>query len=327
MLTQRNDQKETELSADPRSNTTLTLDGLVRPSDSWTLTYLASASRDNSWDSVGFSGSIYAGWTPNNWYWGWLSQMVDEKYEPGMGFVFGKNIVHHNPGGYYIWRPAEGWFSKWIRRADPGFFVNWYQTASDLATQEFSLEIFPVYVFTKSNALITYTITPTWQNFAFPISILGNEIQAGQYKYVRHQLYYRSDQSKKLSVNGSLTLGEYYNGKLQSARLGGRFAPVPHFALDLSYELNHFENFGSESKTFSTNLYSAGIRLAASPRLQVSGFYQYNSFDKLGRFNVRGSWEFAPLSFVYLVFNQNNYDLAEVKDRSLISKITYLKQF
>jgi hypothetical protein len=38
--------------------------------------------------------------------------------------------------------------------------------------------------------------------------------------------------------------------------------------------------------------------MAANPRMQVSAFYQYNSFDERGRWNIRGSWEFAPLSFL-----------------------------
>jgi hypothetical protein len=29
-----------------------------------------------------------------------------------------------------------------------------------------------------------------------------------------------------------------------------------------------------------------------------SAFYQYNSFDKQGRWNIRASWEYLPLSFV-----------------------------
>jgi hypothetical protein len=75
------------------------------------------------------------------------------------------------------------------------------------------------------------------------------------------------------------------------------------------------------------NLWTAGCRLAANPRIQFSGFYQYNTFDKQGRWNLRGSWELAPLSFLYLVFNESSFRDSPVKNQSFISKLTYLRQF
>jgi hypothetical protein len=68
-------------------------------------------------------------------------------------------------------------------------------------------------------------------------------------------------------------------------------------------------------------------RLAANPRMQLSAFYQYNTFDERGRWNVRGSWEFAPLSFVYLVLNENDIRQTNSRNRSEINKISYLRQF
>lgn len=32
-----------------------------------------------------------------------------------------------------------------------------------------------------------------------------------------------------------------------------------------------------------------------------------HTFDKRGRCHVRGSWEFAPLSSLYLVFNESSF--------------------
>lgn len=327
MLNQRFDERSEAFGLAQNSNTTLTIDGLIRPNDSWTIQYLASSTRQDTFNSLGFAGSLFVGYFPNKFYAGWVTRVVDQKYQPGMGFVFGQNIIHHNPGGYFIWRPTKGWFSKWIRRADPGFFVNWYQTANTLKTQEFSLDIFPIYIISKSNGLISYTMIPSWQNFDFSFLILGQTIEADTYQNVRHKFQYRSDQSRKLSTNFIANLGDYYNGDLNSYSITGRYAPLPQASLELSFEHNNFKSFGAEQASFNTDLYSVGIRLAANPRIQLSGFYQYNTFDSQGRINLRGSWEFAPLSFLYVVLNETEFQNTSVRNQSTISKISFLKQF
>lgn len=327
MLTHRNDENQLEKGLESQANTTVTLDGLIRPNDSWTITYLASTSRQNTNDSIGFAGSFYVGWFPNNWYAGWVTRLVDEKYLPGMGLVFANNTIYSNPGGYYIWRPENGWLSKWIRRWDPGFFVNWYQTTTTLATQELSVDAFPIYILTKSNALISYTLSPTVQNYDFAFPILGQTIVPGRYTYTRHEFRYRMDQSRKVSFDSKFSFGGYFNGNLTNLTLSSRIAPIPHIAAEVNYEHNTLTNFGSESANLTTDLYTAGIRLAANPRIQLSGFYQYNTFDKQGRINLRGSWEFAPLSFLHLVYNESNFQSSPISNNSGIVKISYLKQF
>lgn len=326
MVTHRLDQAAAPKGLEQRQNSTLTLDGLVRPNDSWTIQYLLSAARDNSNDSIGLAGNFFVGWTPQDAYIGWVSKYIDQKYVPGMGFVFANNTVQHNPGGYYIWRP-KGWLGKFIRRWDPGVFADWYQNADDLRTQEVTLDIFPVYIILADNGLVVASVEPTWQRFDFSFPILGRTVAAGQYQYLRYNLRYVTDASRKLSASTRYRWGGYYNGSLRTALAGLRYAPSPYLALTLDYEHNTFRGFGAQADDFDTDLYTAGIRLAYSPRLQLSAFYQYNTFDGQGRWNVRGSWEFAPLSFLFAVFNDTTFADSPLAQQSLISKITYLKQF
>jgi hypothetical protein len=57
MVTHRVDNADNNGNA-ARQNTTLTIDGLIRPKDVLTITYMATASRDNSNDSIGFAGDF-----------------------------------------------------------------------------------------------------------------------------------------------------------------------------------------------------------------------------------------------------------------------------
>jgi hypothetical protein len=326
MVTHRLDEADQLKGYTTKNNTTVTVDGFIRPVDEVTIQYLASASRNNTNDSLGVAGSFYVGWNPNKLYMGWLSDFVSEKYVPGMGFVFANNTIKHNPGGYFIWRPKNK-LGKYIRRWDPGAFVNWYQNSNNFKTQEVSLYIFPIYIITNTNAKIEYAITPSYQNLPFSFPILKSTIESGQYKFVRQMLRYETDASRKFSIQGKYEWGNYYNGKLKSLNVTSRFAPLPQVALTAGYEYNLFAKLGVTSDDFNTSLYSVGIRLAANPRLQVSSFYQYNSFDYRGRLNVRASWEFAPLSFVYFVFNDQQFQNTSIANQSVITKISYIKQF
>jgi len=326
MITHRMDESDGTKGFQQRHNTTLTWDGFIRPRSDFNIQYLLSASRDNTNDSIGFAGNFWMEKQHNKWYGFWKSTYIDQKYLPGMGFVFSNNTLYHNPGGYYIWRP-KGRLGKLIRRWDPGAYVNYYQNAADFKLQQADVYLFPVYIIFQSGAFFEYAITPTWQNIDFPFQLFNMPLEQKQYFYTRQFISHRTDQSKKLSLATKLEWGPYYNGSLRTLVLTGRVAPLPNIALSCTYERNSFKNLGINSEDLNTSLLTGSVRLAYNPRIQASVFYQYNSFNQHGRWNVRGSWEFAPLSFLYIVFNETSYRHSPVRNQAVINKITYLKQF
>ncbi|RNC83219.1 MAG: hypothetical protein ED557_10975 [Balneola sp.] len=309
------------------SNTTVTVDGLIRPTNNWTVSYLLSGSNDEASNTDGLAGRLSATYNANDWYMFWNTNLVSEDYTPGMGFVFQNNVIHHSTGGYYIWRPKK---LPWIRRWDPGVFVDYFHDANDPGQfQQASLWIFPVWVYLTDGTFIAYSILPTWQNINFNFAPLGVPIQQDDYYYTRHRINYNSDQSAKLSFSGRLEWGDFYNGTRTSIRGGIRFAPLVYTALTADYEYNDLRNLGSSNEDLDTHLTSVGARFALNPRVQLSSFYQYNTFDEQGRWNVRLSWEYMPLSFVYLVFNDRRIESLNTpfEEQQFIAKITLLRQF
>ncbi len=328
MLTHRLDEAANSLNVGSKNNTTLSIDGLFRPKNEITINYLASGSYDEGTGNYGIAGNAFAGYTTNQFYMGWLSNFVSKDYLPGTGFVFQNNVIWHNPGGYYIWRPKNE--KSIIRRWDPGMFVNYYHDFENPANfQQASLYMFPVYIIFKDNGLLEYAVTPTWQNINFNFAPLGIQIDQDRYYYTNQFVRYRSDQSKKISFLARYEWGTFYNGNrtFYSGQL--RYAPIPQLAISGNYEHNDLKSLGTESRDLKTDLYSANLRLALNPRVQLSTFYQFNSFDSQGRWNVRFSWEYMPLSFIYLVFNDTQVDAFDTVQQNLqfISKITFLKQF
>lgn len=336
MLTHRYDEAKAETGYLQNHNTTLTFDGFARTKDnSWSIQYLASASRDTpaapsdtlaAQSATGYSFYVFAGRSLPKWYYGWVTKYVDGNYKPGMGFVFGNDVIHHSPGAYRIFRP-KGKLGKIIRRWDPGVFANYYQNARDGRFQSGDIYLFPIYFIFQSGARLTGNIYPTWENFFF--RPLGIEIEPDQYYFTRYGYSYSTDQSKMLAASVNHTFGKYYDGKLNDLSASLRFAPIPHVAFTANYNYNGIRQLGIERTNQDIHLYSAGLRLAVNPRIQLTSFYQYNSFDNRTRVNLRGSWEFVPLSFLYLVYNSNQNSLSRITQRAdqAIAKLTYLKQF
>jgi hypothetical protein len=171
---------------------------------------------------------------------------------------------------------------------------------------------------------------PTYQRLTNPFQPLGVSIQPGDYSYTRQQIWLSTDPSKFLNLSGIYTWGPYFNGKLNSGDWILEFAPIPNFSLTGHFNRNHFMGVGLAKTTSTVDLYSIQGRLALNPRLQLIGFYQKNSENQSQNYNIRFSWEYQPLSYVYLVFNHAGFNalplLLQTEDHA-IAKISYLKQF
>jgi hypothetical protein len=99
-------------------------------------------------------------------------------------------------------------------------------------------------------------------------------------------------------------------------------------ALRADWSINRLRSLGTRDTSLVTHLVAPEVRLYANPRLQWSAFYQYNTVQGLGSLNARFSWEFAPLSFLYVVYNDRQPVLQGTAPRanSLIVKLVWLRQ-
>lgn len=327
MLTHRLDEAHDDLGFLQNNNTTISIDGQIRPTSELDIQYLLTSSIDEQSGKMGYAGRFFIGNRSNDFYYGWVTEYTGADYKPGMGFVRQTDVIRHNPGGYYIWRPKK---IPWIRRWDPGLFLNLNHDASNPNRfQQASLYIFPIFTWFKDNSFLELSATPTWQNINFDFAPLGLVIDKDRYYYTRYLIQYNTDLSKKWSGDIGYGFGRFYNGQRNRIRASTRFAPIPQLAISLDYEYNALRQVGIDQKNLYTNLYTSSLRLALNPQVQLSTFYQYNSFDRQGRWNIRFSWEYLPLSFVYLVFNDTETEIFDPvqQDRQFIGKLTLTKQF
>lgn len=310
------------------TQTTGAIDGFFRLGESHSLNTMAVYSTSTKGEK-GFAGFAQYYYTTNQWKIWWTQSVVTKDFNPEMGFVSRNNVIGTTPG--IFWYNRGNWlpFKKMIRAFEPSLITEFYHEASTGKLIERQLNFNPIWVNFQSGGFFGYLVNPTFQRLTEAFAPLGVSIKEGDYHYTTHQFYYSTDQSKILNLYINYSLGTYFNGKLNSADYRLQFAPIPHFSITGRFNRNHFKEVGENKTTTKVDLYAIEGRLAMNPRLQLIGFYQKNSQNNADNYNIRLSWEYQPLSYIYVVYNHRGFDNLQQRKQTedhVIAKISYLKQ-
>lgn len=317
-----------------RSNQVAVLDGFVRPTAS---SYVRAALARSFTSGEGGDGNgawLHAASQSNRGYFGWIQAYYGEQYNPESGFLPRGDLILTSPAVTLDLRPS--WKPSWVRLFNPGFSSAFYHRASDSQFQEGDIYIYPVTTTFQNSAYFRPFIHPQWQRLESDFSpVPGLTIPAGAYNFTDFGFTFRDDLSRKLWWWVTAGTGAYFDGRKSHLIYRMRVAPSPRASLTIDYVGNRITDVGPQDVDVTTHLWYPELRLALNPRLQLSTLYQYNSTSRSSAWNARLSWEFRPLSYVYLVFNSRDYreptggwvgDPLPTESR-LIAKATYLFQW
>jgi len=332
MTTFRHD--EADASGQTTTNLTATIDGFFRPSQQINSFWMVSSSKTSgAIEDEGLSGATWT-YYDNNWiYLGLVEAFVSENYNPRVGFIDANNYLLTSPAITLRLRPK--WLPKFIRQYSPGITSYLYNYLDDLSFREGFVNYRPFSIELQNGSEFSYSLSTNWQSLRSTFSPVGIDILAGNYTFTSHRFSYFGDFSKKVALSAAYRFGGYFDGKLNTVTSSLRFAPLPHIQLTVDYEFNHLADLGEARSTTETHLVGTELRLALNPRVQLISFLQYNTTSERTTLNSRFVWEYRPLSYIYLVYNDNRQDmvngetdmLSRVRDQQGIFKVTFLKQF
>jgi hypothetical protein len=215
-----------------------------------------------------------------------------------------------------------------IRSFNPGVSAFIFRSSDDGELLFAYAPIRPFRLRFQSGALIDMVIEPNRQRLEEPFSPAGIEIAPGEYDYTRYRMSARTDQSRIFSADASAETGGYFDGRLTSYTVAGRFAPSAKIELSADLQVNQIADLGIAAEDKTTRLYRVNARLALNPQLQITGFYQWDSLSDRSAWNFRLSWEYRPLSYLYVVYNKNDDSGFSPAERfsqdQIIVKATYL---
>jgi hypothetical protein len=307
------------------------VDGFWRPSTTSFVRGTFTRSTTTGSRGEGWGGFVWAANEANWGYVGYISELVTAGYDARTGFIVRNDYVRISPAATFDWRPA--WRPRLVRRIQPGFTFEHYVDPNDGTTQEGFVSIRPFTVQFENGGQLQYVLQPNWQRprSAFR-PVPGVEIGPGRYDYLRHSFTAQSDPSATLAVRLEGAFGGYFDGTLQTWRGVLQATPDPRIAVSADYTLNRLSSVGTAASVVSTHLFGLESRLAASPRLQLVSFAQWNTVARQLTVNARLSWEYQPLSFFTVVYNDRSpiSGLAAVLpasgSRQLLAKVTWLLQ-
>jgi hypothetical protein len=221
-----------------------------------------------------------------------------------------------------------------VRRIQPGFTLEHFVDPNNGTRQEGFVSIRPFTVQFENGGQLQYVVQPNWQQPREPFRpVPGVDIAPGRYDYLRHAFTIQSDPSSKVAARVEGGFGGYFDGWLQTWRVVLQATPDPRVAVNADYIVNRLSEVGTTRASLITHLLGVESRLAASPRLQLVSFMQWNTAARQLSVNARLAWEYQPLSFLTLVYNDrapvDGHGVvapAPFGTRQLLAKLTWLLQ-
>lgn len=260
----------------------------------------------------------------------WFETVVSKGYQAQTGYVARDNFINTQPNVSVTIH--KDWFPKNVAFYYAQLSADIYNEASTGALQEANVTLTPFMLIFNNLAQVSINITSSSEYLTEDFSPVRNiNIAVGDYYFNRYELYGYTNLGAPFSAEARLSSGKYYSGNLNSYYISLRAAPNPHAEFVVTYTRNDFKNTGTTTASLTTHLLAPGLRLAANPKLLISGFYQYNTDARNGSLNARLSWEYKPLSFIYLVYNNldNHYHTpfgVPQNQQNGILKLTYIHQ-
>ena len=296
------------------------------------------ASEDNTWVGKYFLHKSFSqGVKDKNYSAGFSTQYFDrdfnvrlsgvyvgDNYESDLGFLRRTDIFKITPKIERTFWPIESAIQKhsfsitpifiWkpdlnFKNSDYAVISRWQANFKN--TGEFTAEMYNRFTYLFS----AFDPTGTDGAIALPID--------SSYKYTTVSLGYRSDKRKTLSYQIEPSIGTFFNGKKYSfeANLAWRIQPKFSGSLQVNYDKIDLPDPYPDASIW---LIGPKVDLTFNKSIFWSAFIQYSSQQKNIGINTRLQWRFAPLSDLFIVYNDNYFSNGFApRFKSLNLKLTY----
>lgn len=313
------------LAEEDRYNRVVGADYKLASSDSkWQGNFFVHKSFDPSKKDKNTSAQAFVLYNTRNWRLGLDNGYIGENFRSDLGFIRRTDILK---SGKFITRsyyPESKTFNKLSIGA---WLFDFWKPSMDYKYTDYMRSLNLEASFKNQGNLsmrlsqrftyLTFDFEPSRKEGAVPLAA-GTE-----YKYREMRVEYRTNQANTFSINAEGSVGEFYNGEKFSTmvKFNYRMPPKVQLSLQMNYDKLTMPAPYSSAEII---LIIPKAEISFTKKLYWSTLLQYsNQQDNLG-INSRLQWRYAPLSDIYLVYNDNySVNIFEPKFRSINLKWTY----
>lgn len=249
---------------------------------------------------------------------------IGENFISDLGFIPRKGIFKINPQVEYLMFPSNGpvnahTFSispEFLWKPEPDFQLADYNIVSAWQigfknTSEISTRLFHQYTYLYGD------FDPTRSG--------GTPLPANtDYYYTSGQLRYQSDNRYAFSYNLGITYGQFFNGTVLTPNLDLNLRLQPRYIFSLQARYDKVE---LPAPYAENNIWLLGSKVDVTFTRSIfwETLVQYSNQEQNFGINSRLQWRFAPLSDLYLIYNDNylTNDHLTPRYRSINLKVTY----
>ena len=297
---------------------------LANIDNSWNGKFYAHKSFTPNLDSKNYSTGTRLDYSSKKWRFRASGLYIGENFKSDLGFIRRTDIFKIDPKAEYLLFPKQGKINRhnfnvvpiivWkpelnFQLADYNIISSWNAEFNN--TSRISVSIFNRYI---------YLFDEFDPSFSDGLSLAMNT----DYTFSSIEFNLQTDTRKPFSFKIKPSMGQFFNGFKYTFDTEINYRVQPKFLFSIRARFDKIEL----AKPYSNNniwLVSPKINITFTKSLYWSTLIQYSSLlENLG-INSRLQWRFAPLSDLFLVYNDNYFTDSEFapRFRSINLKITY----
>ena len=297
---------------------------LANIDNSWNGKFYAHKSFTPNLDSKNYSTGTRLDYSSKKWRFRASGLYIGENFKSDLGFIRRTDIFKIDPKAEYLLFPKQGKINRhnfnvvpiivWkpelnFQLADYTIISSWNAEFNN--TSRISVSIFNRYI---------YLFEEFDPSFSDGLALAMNT----DYTFSSIEFNLQTDTRKPFSFKIKPSMGQFFNGFKYTFDTEINYRVQPKFLFSIRARFDKIEL----AKPYSNNniwLVSPKINITFTKSLYWSTLVQYSSLQENLGINSRLQWRFAPLSDLFLVYNDNYFTDSEFapRFRSINLKITY----
>ena len=251
--------------------------------------------------------------------------LVGENFNPEVGFLRRDDFRRTFASAYFSPRPSSiqavrqfTWRANFNYTENGAGIVETREARASFRTEFETSDVFSV------------DVANTYELLERPFEIHADVmIPPGGYEFADVTLGYLLGGQRR--ANGQLTVqfGQFFNGDLKALGFSsGRIEVLPQFSLEPSASVNRVE---LPQGSFTTTVLRTRANYSLTPRMFVSGLFQYGSDTETLSTNLRFRWEYSPGSELFVVYTDERTTVGPrspaLENRVFVVKFNRLLRF